>query len=960
MTILRYVKTVPEAVFCLNLFSHIAMANDPSGGGGNCGNGGRVMLRLDKTLAVAVEELLSRFSVADIAFADIPLSPTAMSFAIRAGCAVFIADWLVAAPLGRIMWVLREFGLPLDDEQQQRSCTEVVSSAGIESVLTATTPPEERSVSGECGTTTAAAGRCDEAALVGILIAAVRRWRKDLCATGLGNQQHGSCAEGTISRLSSVLLLAPDAFFRLAFGSGLQDVYNEFPTAVDTREKGDNIADTLAFIIPETLVRLSSRNNRPTILLVGDGGSGDGGMGGNNGQAVKIAFTCQVLRLASSLLHTRCLHHFYCSLPAVRNTTFSSPAPEETLARACGELLQGALAQGRKRSRGGGRSDKDDTLTNRAYLLVFNVLNALLVIYAEGMSHLGPEISRREDLASAFDDAHAAFAEGAAFSVTDRVWHWINAAPKTLAAYLQFWLLWNTVGPTKSTGFTTTTTTQCDRPGFERLDMSFDVLDRLLTSGPGSSVHHTGGVLTSNPDSFPTPMFIMGVRTTVSHVLAARCVESVAPQKPFSRAQVVSLQLALQGIACEGDIHVASAALHAIRALWEAYSGILRPTDLVEQPWNSFVSECCLENARSLLLRTANDEEEGISVRDGAGGRWVGDRGYRGQGSIAPTARGVANCIGDFRIDPSVLVSAVAALADYSHLVSSKTVRTPNQLRLQSGFRWADRGVGAFLSPTARACLYDCLALLAEDFSRYIGVRGAMYMIETRKSVEDGGDPVHSVDGAPPVNDNVVSCTCMNAVPAERAAAASRWHALGQLVHVLVRITQAEQPQPLLAVGDIAVRAEDDVVAAARRAMVAVLSSLHDGITKYLVHIQSGRHDLNVKAIDSIERSLLCTPLSGGTSLDGPSIGGASADSERVLLVQHDLWQMLRPPAWSTSLTSAYDDNPGINMLDTAGSLSQLAVAIKLLVGQLSEVGTAERDPQLYRANEQHCEGDER
>ncbi|CBN76288.1 hypothetical protein Esi_0512_0006 [Ectocarpus siliculosus] len=107
VTLLRYIKTLPEAVFCLNLFSHIVLVEGDKIDGGR---GGELSSRLSEDLSAAVKDLLARFSVEEVALSLIPLSASAISFALLAGCEAFVSNWLVAAPLARVKRALTEFG----------------------------------------------------------------------------------------------------------------------------------------------------------------------------------------------------------------------------------------------------------------------------------------------------------------------------------------------------------------------------------------------------------------------------------------------------------------------------------------------------------------------------------------------------------------------------------------------------------------------------------------------------------------------------------------------------------------------------------------------------------------------------------------------------------------------------------------------------------------------------------
>ncbi|CAM9350518.1 unnamed protein product, partial [Sphacelaria rigidula] len=543
ITILRYIKNVPDAVFCLNRLAQMITTTGDSGSSAFIG-----ALPLGEDLAAAVEDVLLRFSVAEMAFTAVPLSAAAISLALSAGCLAFAGDWLITATLDHIKCVLLDLGLSLNDQGHH----------------------------------------CDVPALNGILEAAVRRWGRVLSIDGsTGKLQEGD-SDGTISRLSSVLLLAPDDFLLLAFDSA---GYSQGENSVDSsgddeRRTATTVVDILEAVITSTLTKLSTSIGHYAVLRAGSE------TGGTGQEAMLLACTSRVLRLASAFLHARCAHAFHCAPSASMDTTFQpaswtsdprQPSTGETLVRACAGLLQG-MFDSRRRGLVGG-AEQDDLMINRAAVDALNLLNALLVLLAADATHL-PAAFHAESLENALGEARAALVEEGMFSMTERGCNFLDRGPNALAAYLQFCLLWNllcsqaNLTPHRSWG------------GCGSVEVPFDVLDRIMTM---RIVNSDGGCRATW--GWSMSLMQAKARWTVLHILAARCIECAAPRRPFSRKQVLSLQLALQGIACEGDARSASAALAAMGALWERYTGVLSPIDLFQQPWNEFTLECCFENA---------------------------------------------------------------------------------------------------------------------------------------------------------------------------------------------------------------------------------------------------------------------------------------------------------------------------------------------------------------------------
>ena len=180
MCIRDSVKTIPEAVFCLNLFSHITLAGDRQAwvnGGG----------RHTSALSEAVQDLLARFPVGDVALSPIPLSAAALSFSLLAGCNVFFADWLVAAPLARIQRALGEFGaFSGGDEQASGDSMDITTDGSSEQQPVAVPAREFR-----------------QELLTGVLEAALGRWGAEI----EDSLQRHSPSDAVVHRLASVLLM---------------------------------------------------------------------------------------------------------------------------------------------------------------------------------------------------------------------------------------------------------------------------------------------------------------------------------------------------------------------------------------------------------------------------------------------------------------------------------------------------------------------------------------------------------------------------------------------------------------------------------------------------------------------------------------------------------------------------------------------------------------------------------
>ncbi len=653
VTLLRYVKTLPEAVFCLNLFSHIVLLAGGEESAGGLGGESRLPPGLDE----AVQHLLARFPVGEVALSLIPLSASALSFSLLAAGGEglrFVADWLVAAPLARIRRVIREMGALRGWEQE---------AAGREG---SGKKPELKFMA------TAAEGAGREAS-AGLLEATLRRWGEEI----EGNLQQKS-SDAVIQRLACVLLMSPDAFLSLAFGARPQST-----EAQDgERRRRQELAGALGAVIPETLESLSALLS-PVVSRRGDRIN-------PNHRTSQLTCTSHVSRLASAFLRARCAQGCYAPVGGggVHRSAALYPgreSPEVSLARACGGLLQGLLdprlGQG-SNGCGGGNS------VHRALLAVLNLLNALLVIVGGDAGLLRQE---KGELALALQESHAALSEvlaTTAVAATKRLTGWLCHAPDALAAFLQACVLWNAVASSMN-GFG-------DVSDRNRLNVPVQVLGDILSSSVGdgpcdATVAGGGGGggsisrASETKASSSTPRW--GVRRSLLKVLALRCVESAAYTRFFSREEVLALQLTLQGVACDGSVGLASTAHGALQALWEAYAGFVPSADLIGQSWNPFMMECSLENALRSLSR---DQESGADIL---------------RLSSEPK---------ELRVDAPVLVSTIGRLLRWS---AGKTCpRLSHSKPVGDG-----GGSLEVLSAAAAGSLYKCAALVAENLCMALG-----------------------------------------------------------------------------------------------------------------------------------------------------------------------------------------------------------------------------------------------
>lgn len=665
VTLFRYVKTLPEAVFCLNLFSHVVLKSDDSGA-----SPGARPCRLHRNLSDSVQNVLARFPVVDMAFSTIPLSSNALAFAVRAGCVSFLKDWLIAAPLGRISGVLKQLGILRGQCVGHGSSDPAQKSAGEADFGRRDALPTVVTMDGR-----------DQVALVGILEAAVDRWE-----SGVAKGLQLCRTETIIQRLSRIILMSPDDFFCMAFDSvSERDRRHGRRETRDERDgkllESSTMVDKLSAILPATLERLSVALS-PTVLLR----KSNGGIGDWNSELV---CTSQVSELAIVFLRAQCARRSHVPsgiFPGISTASWVSmyrASPEPAIARACGGILEGMLNPRRGQGRGGGRDSlSKDTDANTALRAVFNLVSTLLVL-TDGESDLR---HANEALEPALQEVYATCLEVVAPTpvAIERLTCWLDHAPQTLAAFLQVCVIWNTKEATSNA------TSANGAPSRKRLVPSFQVLDTVLSSGSSKS-YHAGHGTSSNTRSLgnggpPAP----AACKFLLKVLASRCIESIAPARPFCRQEVLTLQLELQGIACDSSATLASAAHGAIQALWEAYTGMLEPCDLVEQSWNSFMVEYCLENALRLLARHEEGTDKIPQPEVGKAGRSVDMRFEEGPGG--------------FRVDAPNLISSIGRLLRF--IVGNQVT----QLK-RSGD--SDGGAISIISTTAFSHVQECVTFLS-------------------------------------------------------------------------------------------------------------------------------------------------------------------------------------------------------------------------------------------------------
>ena len=678
--LLRFVKTVSETVFSLNMFSYAISSCVAEHSARSS--------QLPPALAAAVRDVLARFPVTELAASSIPLSSMALSLTTQAGCTQFVADWLVACPLVRIKRAMLGLGLP--DEQQH----------------TEETPDMMQWSNGEVGgedacLTAISREECDKRTLASVLEAIVDRWSAEL-TNGL---QH-SRAETTILHLSSVLLLSPDTFFGLAF----------VPRAPHLEDRPDDqhgvrstTAQSLGVVIADTLGEVS-RALSSVVLRKSEGEDS------KCDRESKLLCAFQVLQLASGFLHADCIHGLYASLvyghesaAVARALQSHIPPLELEFARACGGLMRFLFDpyQLHRRTEGDGickYGSRDSVL-----LCTLNLFSALLVLLGGGVDLL-PQ--GKQEWSSSFEGARGAFHDvlSSREMTVDILGNWYDHSPDILASFLQACAIWNEV--VSSRVASTSADTRLDPP-FEVL---FEVL-RLGHRGPcdtGTTGGRTGTSLRERQ---------LYMRKKEKHLLlqlfAARCIESMAPTKPFSGQEVQALQLLLQDTACTDVAVLTSAALRAIRALWEASSVLLHPNELVGQSWNSFVIESSFQTALRLLMTR---KENGIAVDE---------RSSNGEAVCCADL-----CFGDdptqrFEIDAAMVLSSVGRLVRWS-----VGERFP---RLRTSIVPDSRGVEV-LSERALLCMHRCVVFLAKILHMTLQA----WKGDVSRGVEDCADGRHT------------------------------------------------------------------------------------------------------------------------------------------------------------------------------------------------------------------------
>lgn len=570
--LLRFIKTLPDAVFSFNMFSY-AISSCTAGDAARLSS-------LPPAFAVAVAEVLARFPIEEFAASSIPLSSMALALIIQAGCTSFMSDWVVAFSLDRIRRAVHGLGLPDEGHVEENGMMQWNSD-------------EERE--NDVYFPNSSRDECDQPALTGVLNAVVDRWSAEL-GSGL---QH-SRAETTILRLSSVLLLSPDTFLGLAFGprQGF-DVQNKIRTKT---------AQLLGRAIVDTLSEVSSALSSVMLRRGEDDVS-------NSNRASKLSCAFQVLQLASAFLRNGCIHGYYASLTDEVDYTCSSlprgPPLALALARACGGLMRGLLDPHRLHCRSVGDGIRKSGDLDSVLLCALNLFNALLVMLA-GDSEFRRQ--GKQDWALAFEEAHDALSDilSSREMAVDRLGNWFDRAPEILAAFLQACVVWNAAVPRGGV----------NASGDSHLQPPFEVLGEILRLGHRGSCDIDSAAGWTERSCGKRKFHKRGKRNhTLLQLFAARCVESASLSQPFSSQEAQALQLSLQDVACRGIAALTSAALGAIRALWEAYSGLLHPNELVGQSWNSFVIESCLETAlRLLMVRKENgDAVQGLPNCIGGG-----------------------------------------------------------------------------------------------------------------------------------------------------------------------------------------------------------------------------------------------------------------------------------------------------------------------------------------------------
>lgn len=685
VTLLQYVKTLSEAIFCLNLFSHVVLAR-----GHSWEEGEDCFTRLDRHLSSAVKDVLARFPVAELAFSPIPLSTTAVAFIARAGCREFTADWLITVPLWRIKQALAKLGASGELLYAGDTCN--CSGEGVE-------PNED-------GDGSKRIDRDDEA-LVAILKAIVSRWALE---TESGGQEQHLQVGATVRRLVCIIMVSPCIFINLSFTS----TCDRNCTTDNSRQEPSAPHDlecTLPAVITQTLRQLSCVLS-PMALVGFCESSGDDNWASN------LKFTTQILRMASAFLHIRCARGQYALVPGAldldkpQRESPGNSSMELALAHVCARLLRHVLDPRQGGRNRGGRYLCGDTDAMSALLSTFNSLSTLLALFGQSPEMLP---GATEGLIFAFRQSYDVISGelGCTTSAVQTLTGWLVDAPDTMVSFLQVCTLWNVVGLSKLP------MNGARDHRRDRLDPPCEILGEILLMGNNIShrvdecrVGSKSGVgAWSNRHSAYLPR----VLRELLQILTARCVEGRASAGSFSRPQCLALQVALKGVACDGGPMVASAALRALHALWEKHPGALQPMDHVGQSWTPFVMECCLEKALRSLDRRGNDFATAAT-------------------STNPSNDPKDEALG--RAHTSELGRGSILAYDVGILLHDSIKKACPQLRIPS----VSRGrIAGLMHPTAITHMHGCVTLLAAELHKFLDARVRETLIEFDGTQDGGG-----------------------------------------------------------------------------------------------------------------------------------------------------------------------------------------------------------------------------
>lgn len=321
-------------------------------------------------------------------------------------------------------------------------------------------------------------------------------------------------------------------------------------------------------------------------------------------------------------------------------------------------------------------------------------------------------------------------------------------------------------------------------------------------------------------------------------VLAMRCVESAAQTRLFSHQEVLALQLTLQGMACDSNAMVASAAHGALQALWKAYDGFISSADLVGQSWNPFMVECSLENAARSL---SGDPDDSSSVADLLRAR---------------------NDPGELRVDPSVVASTIGGLLRWC-----EGKACPRLLHSNAAVDGGGSGSSLeVLSGTAVVSIHQCAALLATNL-RVVLVDGVDQPDDQQRR-DRGGSSSGGGGGSGGREDREEG----------RRSDAATFHlsdALAQMVHVLT--CTPPLPREGSAVGETV-----------RRELVDALLALHPALLRF------------GQVRPCLEQ--VSMPLSRGGHHDYVLNCSAFSNYEGLFFVRYDNWRTLSSALEPTSL----------------------------------------------------------